>query len=921
MSPWIPKPAGKFGHIRIGPDGHLYAGTERIRFFGTNLAFGACFPDKPDAERIAARMAKFGINIVRFHHMDTNAFPEGIRARNTPSTRDLDPDALDRLDYFISQLRRNGIYVNLNLLVSRPFKKADGLPAEIEQLQPKQRGAVGFYYEPIQELQREYATKLLTHRNPYTGMTYAEDPSIAFVEITNENGLVSSWLKDWIEGTPGIFQKVLQSKWNGWLRSRYGTTESIRQSWKEEPSGDNLMVNTDFSRGLESWVLEQTAPAKASAVVTDETPNPVVVRQSACTTVAQSGLQDWDTQFSQPRIKVQAGRRYELAFWAKADKPCTIMVSIGRAHSPWGSLGFSTSVQLTGQWQQFRFLTLLTDSDDNARVNFSCLARQVASYWFANPSLRPAGAVQLGDGEQIEKDSVPVFTRTRFEESVLAAKRDWLRFLLETENAYWQALFSHLKNNLRSQSLVVGTDIACSTPNVMANLESVDTHGYWEHPIFPGTAWDENNWIVPNLSMVNEAGGTLPSLSARRVFGKPYAISEYNHPSPNTFGSEGFLLLAAYAALQDWDAIYSYNYSERSSDDWDLRRIPDFFGIDQHPTKMVSLVPAVSMFSRGNVRAAQDEIVAIADREREIDEIWRSQACELGRSYGFFDARNLGVPPAAALLHRVSIVAEGQNTPSSALSPNQVSVTGNRFVSDTGELIWDLTVPGRGLVTLNTAKSKAIIGYCGSKRLDLGGVVFEPGETLQQGWSAITLTALEGELSSRPIKSRVRLVVTATGYAENTNMGWKNTEKSTVGRDWGVSPSLVEGISARITLPLPATEVQAWALDERGQRKTQVPMQRDGNGNAVVVIGPQWQTLWYEVTSSGSTMIVTSMVSTSITTSSTSTARTSTSVSTYGKFSTTSTTIVTLLQRIRHLQQPYTLDQSQRHTPTEPPFT
>ncbi len=57
ISHWLHKPAGKFGPIRIGADGHLYAGAQRVRFWGVNLCFGACFPRKEDAEKIAARMA------------------------------------------------------------------------------------------------------------------------------------------------------------------------------------------------------------------------------------------------------------------------------------------------------------------------------------------------------------------------------------------------------------------------------------------------------------------------------------------------------------------------------------------------------------------------------------------------------------------------------------------------------------------------------------------------------------------------------------------------------------------------------------------------------------------------------------------------------------------------------------------------
>ena len=49
------------------------------------------------------------------------------------------------------------------------------------------------------------------------------------------------------------------------------------------------------------------------------------------------------------------------------------------------------------------------------------------------------------------------------------------------------------------------------------------------------------------------------------------------------------------------------------------------------------------------------------------------------------------------------------------------------------------------------------------------------------------------------------------------------------------------------TFPFAAHRAEAWALDERGQRKTQLSVEADTNGNAVVAIGPQYRTLWYEV--------------------------------------------------------------------------
>ena len=181
--------------------------------------------------------------------------------------------------------------------------------------------------------------------------------------------------------------------------------------------------------------------------------------------------------------------------------------------------------------------------------------------------------------------------------------------------------------------------------------------------------------------------------------------------------------------------------------------------------------------------------------------------------------------------------------PAEALRPDQIQAGGDRFVSDTGELVWDLKHKQRGVVTINSARSKAVSGYGAGERFDLGGVMVEPGRSLQDGWSAITVTVLEGD----GVGPGSRSLITATGYIENTKMGWKNPEKTSVGTAWGEAPSLVEGITARITFPFPADRTRAWALDERGQRLTAIPIISEAGAKSVVAIGPSFRTLWYEV--------------------------------------------------------------------------
>src|SRR5262249_59597224 len=129
----------------------------------------------------------------------------------------------------------------------------------------------------------------------------------------------------------------------------------------------------------------------------------------------------------------------------------------------------------------------------------------------------------------------------------------------------------------------------------------------------------------------------------------------------------------------------------------------------------------------------------------------------------------------------------------------------------------------------------------GGRRFDLGGVVIEPGATSQDGWGVLTLTAIEGDF-----KGPGRLLVTATGNAENTGMKWKSDAKDSVGRNWGKTPSLVEGVPARITLPVPAASVRAWALDERGQRRAALTVEAEPEGKAGLPPGPGHPTPWDE---------------------------------------------------------------------------
>lgn len=215
-------PAGKHGPV-IVKEGHLATRDDgrRIRFWGVNITDWSKgsqqVPSKGDAAYVASTLARFGVNCVRFQFLDLEV-PRGLVAVGN-NTRTLDPDAVDREDYFIAELEKRGIYVDFNLLVGRPFKAGD----DVRDAALLREGAkdTSLFDARMIELQQEYARQLLDHRNPYTHAKYTQDPAIAIVEINNENAINVGF-----HAPSAFYADELTRLYNQWLE-QHRTPEQI----------------------------------------------------------------------------------------------------------------------------------------------------------------------------------------------------------------------------------------------------------------------------------------------------------------------------------------------------------------------------------------------------------------------------------------------------------------------------------------------------------------------------------------------------------------------------------------------------------------------------------------------------------------------------------------------------------------------
>ena len=185
------KPAGKHGFLKADGDDFRFEDGALGRFWGVNFNGGACFPDRDYAPKVARRLAQAGVNIVRFHQLDAEWDTPNIfsysKGRRVRTTRKLDEKSLDSLDYLIYCLKEEGIYVYLDMSTYRHYKEDDGV-VEYDKL--PDNGRPWSLVDPyLIELQKEFATQIWSHVNPYTKLAYKDDPVIVLSEITNENDL------------------------------------------------------------------------------------------------------------------------------------------------------------------------------------------------------------------------------------------------------------------------------------------------------------------------------------------------------------------------------------------------------------------------------------------------------------------------------------------------------------------------------------------------------------------------------------------------------------------------------------------------------------------------------------------------------------------------------------------------------------
>ena len=253
MEDWLDRPAGSHGYAQIDGNRFVFEDGMPVKFWGTNISWADMARAEDEVTRYASKLAKHGANIVRmvkFVHkhtghdgflFDASAVWDGIMDPDDPM--EFHEPTMRRFDHMHAALKERGVYVGWCPIAFLALEEGyrdrlidyNALKA-IREAHPfwvhggKTMYPFSTFAPDVQDLYIELITKLLNRVNTRTGLRYAEDPAIAYVEFRNEASTFF-WAVDNLAAESPVYRRILSERFCAWLRERYPSEQALRDAW------------------------------------------------------------------------------------------------------------------------------------------------------------------------------------------------------------------------------------------------------------------------------------------------------------------------------------------------------------------------------------------------------------------------------------------------------------------------------------------------------------------------------------------------------------------------------------------------------------------------------------------------------------------------------------------------------------------
>jgi len=350
-------------------------------------------------------------------------------------------------------------------------------------------------------------------------------------------------------------------------------------------------------------------------------------------------------------------------------------------------------------------------------------------------------------------------------------------------------------------------------------FDIIDSHGYWEHPQLGSET------RIRNTPMVNDPlDATVTQFARTPVVGRPFTISETNHPFPHEYACEGYSILTAYSLFHDWDGIYWFSFGQgRRNKPGDGIQQKGWFDFSNDPVKMTNLYACALMWHRQDLLPAKQSLTRSYTSAQMIESMRFDR-----RNRPFFTPNFYRSTP---LRHATRFAIDG-----SPSSPYPLGGSLSNIEADTGQIAWRNADKAKGVVEVNADCTQALIGFVKDSAKPLSHFKAD----VSNDFCSLVLTSLD----DKTIWQSNKLLLTATALATNTGIQWKE-DRQTIA-EWGSGPIVIEPVKGTITLNnlRRAKKLSLTPLTAEGHPLNPEPGQSEDGRNWRLELG-KVATTWY----------------------------------------------------------------------------
>ena len=244
LEDWLDRPAGAHGWLKVDDGRFVFADGTPVKFFGTNISWDDMACPRDQADQWNDRWAKYGVNLVRLHKF-INPAHAGIMTQEDQMVPD--PQDIELFDYYHASARKRGIYLGWSPVFHMRVSPADrDRVRHYDEIMAA--GGRGDVYglkniaPDIQDLLIARVVMPLERRNTETGIRYADDPALAYIELHNEDDIFFDPNNfERLRRSYPTYYREFQHRFNDFLKDKYGSQEALEPAWGESyPDGQKL---------------------------------------------------------------------------------------------------------------------------------------------------------------------------------------------------------------------------------------------------------------------------------------------------------------------------------------------------------------------------------------------------------------------------------------------------------------------------------------------------------------------------------------------------------------------------------------------------------------------------------------------------------------------------------------------------------